>query len=45
MRRVLPLMALLLAGCAGQSNAPAPARPDTQSAAFSTYLSARFAAG
>jgi tetratricopeptide (TPR) repeat protein len=45
MRRVLPVMALLLAGCAGQSNAPAPVRPDAQSAAFSTYLSARFAAG
>ena len=45
MRRVLPLMALLLVGCAGEPNAPAHPRPDAQSAAFSTYLSARFAAG
>jgi tetratricopeptide (TPR) repeat protein len=45
MRRVLPLMALLLAGCAGEPNMPAHPRPDAQSAAFSTYLSARFAAG
>ena len=45
MRRVLPLMALLLAGCAGQSNAPAEPKSDAQSTAFSTYLSARFAAG
>ena len=45
MRRVLPLMALLLAGCAGQSIIPGQTKPDTQSAAFSTYLSARFAAG
>jgi tetratricopeptide (TPR) repeat protein len=45
MRRVLPLMALLLAGCAGEPNAPVQVRSDAQSAAFSTYLSARFAAG
>jgi tetratricopeptide (TPR) repeat protein len=45
MRRVLPLMALLLAGCAGEHNAPVQVRSDAQSAAFSTYLSARFAAG
>ena len=45
MRRVLPLMALLLAGCAGEPNAPASVKPDAQSTAFSTYLSARFAAG
>ena len=45
MRRVLPLMALLLAGCAGEPNAPAAPSSDAQSAAFSTYLSARFAAG
>jgi len=45
MRRVLPLMALLLAGCAGEPNAPVQARSDAQSTAFSTYLSARFAAG
>ena len=44
MRRILPLIALLLAGCATQ---PAPVTPevDKQSEAFSTYLSARFAAG
>ena len=44
MRRILPLIALLLAGCAEQ---PAPVTPevDKQSEAFSTYLSARFAAG
>jgi len=45
MRRVLPLMALLLAGCAGGSLMPAQPKPDAQSTAFSTYLSARFAAG
>jgi tetratricopeptide (TPR) repeat protein len=38
-------MALLLAGCAGEPNAPAAIRSDAQTAAFSTYLSARFAAG
>jgi tetratricopeptide (TPR) repeat protein len=38
-------MALLLAGCAGEPNAPVQVRSDAQSAAFSTYLSARFAAG
>ncbi|HMH66180.1 MAG TPA: tetratricopeptide repeat protein, partial [Rhizomicrobium sp.] len=48
MRRVLsliaPLLAAVLAGCATQ---PAPVSPevDKQSEAFSTYLSARFAAG
>ncbi len=41
----LPLMALLLAGCATQSNVPAEPKADAQSLAFSTYLSARFAAG
>jgi tetratricopeptide (TPR) repeat protein len=48
MRRFLPLMALLLAGCAAQQTdtaAPQAAPPDAQSVAFSTYLSARFAAG
>lgn len=45
MRRVLPLMALLLAGCASEPKAPASPAPDAQSQAFSTYLSARFAAG
>ncbi|HWU56656.1 MAG TPA: tetratricopeptide repeat protein [Rhizomicrobium sp.] len=45
MRRVLPLMALFLAGCATQPNAPAAPQSDAQSVAFSTYLSARFAAG
>jgi len=45
MRRVLPLMALFLAGCAGLPTAAPPAKPDAQSMAFSTYLSARFAAG
>ena len=46
MRRFLPLMALLLAGCAQQSGGmPAASPPDAQSVAFSTYLSARFAAG
>jgi Flp pilus assembly protein TadD len=45
MRRVLPLMALFLAGCAGQSGMPAASPPDAQSVAFPTYLSARFAAG
>src|SRR5258708_7063687 len=45
MRRFLPLMALLLAGCAQQSGMPAASPPDAQSVAFSTYLSARFAAG
>jgi len=50
MRRVLPLMALplmasLMAGCAVQPNAAPQPKPDAQSVAFSTYLSARFAAG
>src|ERR1041384_1114051 len=46
MRRFLPLMALLLAGCAQQSGGmPAASPPDAQSVAFSTYLTARFAAG
>jgi len=33
MRRVLPLMALLLAGCAAQTNAPAEPKADAQSMA------------
>src|SRR5258708_20794806 len=45
MRRVLPLMALFLAGCAQQSTMLTASPPDAQSRAFSTYLSARFAAG
>src|SRR5579859_2623628 len=45
MRRVLPLMVLLLAGCAGTPTAPSQPKPDADSTAFSTYLSARFAAG
>ena len=50
MRRVLSLMALLLAGsamagCAGAPILSPQPKPDAQSAAFSTYLSARFAAG
>ena len=35
---------LLLAGCAGMPSGPAPTKPDAQADAFSTYLSARFAA-
>jgi tetratricopeptide (TPR) repeat protein len=45
MRRVLSLMVLLLAGCAGAPTAPSQPKPDADSTAFSTYLSARFAAG
>src|SRR5437868_7084961 len=45
MRRVLPLMVLLLAGCAGAPALAPKAKPDAESTAFSTYLSARFAAG
>ena len=46
MRRFLPLTVLLLAGCANQPEIlPAATHPDAQSVAFSTYLSARFAAG
>jgi len=45
MRRVLPLMVLLLAGCAGAPASAPKAKPDAESTAFSTYLSARFAAG
>ncbi|HET7083272.1 MAG TPA: tetratricopeptide repeat protein [Rhizomicrobium sp.] len=45
MRRLLPLMALFLAGCAQQASTPAVSPADPQSVAFSTYLSARFAAG
>jgi tetratricopeptide (TPR) repeat protein len=41
----LSLMAFLLAGCAALPGAPAEPKPDAQSLAFSTYLSARFAAG
>src|SRR6188768_697210 len=40
-----PLMALLLAGCATSPDAPPALKPDPQADAFSTYLSARFAAG
>ena len=45
MRRVLPLMALLRAGCAGTPLSVPKAKPDAVSRALSTYLSARFAAG
>ena len=39
-------MALLLAGCAGAARSAVPARSPTPTrTAFSTYLSARFAAG
>jgi tetratricopeptide (TPR) repeat protein len=41
----LPLMALLLAGCAGQPDSLAAPQTNSASLAFSTYLSARFAAG
>jgi tetratricopeptide (TPR) repeat protein len=44
MRRILPLIALLLAGCAAQQPAPVSTEDDKTSQAFSTYLSARFAA-
>src|SRR5436305_14090241 len=39
------LIALLLSGCAAQQAASSHAEPDRFSQAFSTYLSARFAAG
>jgi len=50
MRRALCLMsvslvALCLAGCATPSDAPHALKPDPQAEIFSTYLSARFAAG
>lgn len=41
----LSLLALSLAGCATSSDTPAVLKPDPQAEAFSTYLSARFAAG
>jgi tetratricopeptide (TPR) repeat protein len=45
MRRLLPLIALLLAGCATQPQTQAMFNDDDKaSQAFSTYLSARFAA-
>jgi tetratricopeptide (TPR) repeat protein len=44
MRRFLPLIALLLAGCAAQQQPMASSDDDRTSQAFSTYLSARFAA-
>ena len=46
MRRItLPLIAMLLSGCAAQQAASVHAESDRNSQAFSTYLSARFAAG
>ena len=39
------LLALSLAGCATAPNEPRALQPDPQAEAFSTYLSARFAAG
>jgi tetratricopeptide (TPR) repeat protein len=48
MRRAVPLMVfplLLLAGCATAPDAPRAVKSDPQASAFSTYLSARFAAG
>ncbi|HKQ44772.1 MAG TPA: tetratricopeptide repeat protein [Rhizomicrobium sp.] len=44
MRLFLPLMALLLAGCAAEPILPVRSESDIQANAFSTYLSARFAA-
>ncbi len=44
MRRLLPLIAVLLAGCATQPQTHTPDSDDKTSQAFSTYLSARFAA-
>ena len=44
MRRVLPLIALLLAGCASQPQTPVSSDDDKTSQAFSTYMAARFAA-
>ncbi|MBA2587255.1 MAG: tetratricopeptide repeat protein [Alphaproteobacteria bacterium] len=45
MRRIVPLIALLLSGCAAQQAPSVQAESDKNSQAFSTYLSARFAAG
>ena len=48
MRRPVPLIALpllLLTACAGQPNASLHSQSDADATAFSTYLSARFAAG
>jgi predicted Zn-dependent protease len=43
---LMPLMALLLAGCATMpSDAPHALKSDPQAEVFSTYLAARFAAG
>lgn len=45
MRRALPLIALLLlSGCAAQQSSPSQVESERSSQAFSTYLSARFAA-
>ena len=44
MRLFLPLMVLLLAGCAAKPILPLRSDSDIQANAFSTYLSARFAA-
>ncbi|HJT43900.1 MAG TPA: tetratricopeptide repeat protein [Rhizomicrobium sp.] len=44
MRLFLPLMALLLASCAAKPILPVRSDSDIQANAFSTYLSARFAA-
>ena len=46
MRKLFALLGptLLLAGCAAMPAGPAPTKPDAQADAFSTYLSARFAA-
>jgi len=46
MRRIaLPLIAVLLSGCAAQQASSVHTESDKNSQAFSTYLSARFAAG
>jgi len=46
MRRItLPLIAMLLSGCAAQQTSSVHTESDRNSQAFSTYLSARFAAG
>ena len=46
MRRItLPLIAMLLSGCAAQRVSSVHTESDRNSQAFSTYLSARFAAG
>ena len=44
MRLFLPLMVLLLAGCAAEPILPVRSESDIQANAFSTYLSARYAA-